>query len=233
MMKNSVNRILIIPARSNSKRIKNKNVKLFNGVPIIFYPIDAAKKSKLFNKIHVSTDCNKIKKICEKRGIKTDFLRTKKLSGDHVPLIDVFKFVVEKYKKSGKYFDEIWTLMPCSPLINFKDLIKISQFFKKNQDKVILSVSKHKVPIQWAYKKNKKKYLTPIDYKSLNKRSQDLPTRYYDSGQFVIYPGRYFGNFKKNKLIGYELPFLKSIDIDDEEDWKLAEISYKSLRKNI
>ena len=91
-------RLLVIPARSGSKRIKNKNIKLFNGKPIISYPIQAAIKSKLFNKIHVSTDSVKIANICKKLGIPDEFLRPKKLSGDKVTLFDVMKFVKSKYK---------------------------------------------------------------------------------------------------------------------------------------
>ena len=99
---------MIIPARGNSKRIKNKNVRIFNGMPIIYYSIDSALKSNLFNKIHISTDNIKIKKIVEKKGIKIDFMRPKKLSGDLIPLIDVFQYVVDEYSKKGLNYDEVW-----------------------------------------------------------------------------------------------------------------------------
>ena len=80
-------RILIIPARKGSTRIKNKNRKKFNGKPIIAYSILAAKKSKLFNKIHVSTNCKKIKKISTLYGVKFDFYRPEKLSKNNVPIL--------------------------------------------------------------------------------------------------------------------------------------------------
>ena len=72
--------ICIIPARQGSKRIKNKNITIFNGEPIIYYAIDLAKKSKLFSRIIVSTDSLKIAKIARKYGAETPFLRSKKLS---------------------------------------------------------------------------------------------------------------------------------------------------------
>ena len=62
-------RLLIIPARGGSKRIKNKNIKKFKKKPIIYYTINSAVKSKLFNKIHVSTESNLIKKIVEKKKL--------------------------------------------------------------------------------------------------------------------------------------------------------------------
>ena len=63
-----IKRLMIIPARGNSKRIKKKNIRNFNGMPIIYYSIDSALKSNLFSKIHISTDDIKIKKIVEKKG---------------------------------------------------------------------------------------------------------------------------------------------------------------------
>ena len=224
---------MIIPARGNSKRIKKKNIRNFNGMPIIYYSIDSALKSNLFSKIHISTDDIKIKKIVEKKGVKIDFMRPKKLSRDLTPLIDVFQYVVDEYSKKGFNYDEIWSLMPCSPLIDYKDLIKISRFCGKHLKKPVLSLSKYKVPIQWAYKIDKKNEIKPINIKFHKIRSQNLPTRYFDAGQFVIFPSKFIksANFNKgiNNFLGYILPPEKSIDIDLEEDWKLAEITYKGL----
>ena len=83
------------------------------------------------------------------------------------------------------------------------------------------------MPIEWAYIINKKGELTSLSRKSQLLRSQDIGDKYYDAGQFYIYPGNKLLklNFiKKNySYIGYKLPFRKSIDIDDIEDWKIAE----------
>ena len=221
-------RLLIIPARGGSKRIKNKNIKKFKNKPIIYYTINNAIKSKLFNKIHVSTESNLIKKIVEKKKINIDFMRTKKLSKDKTPLFEVYKYVVTEYKKIGFVFDEIWSIMPCAPNLNAKDLKRISIFYKKLKiKKPLLSISKYKVPIEWANTINKKGELTSLSRKSQLLRSQDIEDKYYDAGQFYIYPGKKLLklNFiKKNyNYIGYKLPFRKSIDIDDIEDWKIAE----------
>ena len=235
MAMRKIRRLVIIPARGKSKRIKNKNIKNFLGKPIIYYTIDSVKKSNLFSKIHVSTDSQKIKKIVEKRGVKIDFMRSGKLSDDYTPLMDVFKFVINKYKNQNIIFDEIWALMPCTPLLDYRDLQKISIFCKKNElKKPVLSISKYSPPIQWSYKKSKK-LLVPINIKYHKKRSQDLPDRYFHSGQFVIFSRNFFNNLKSKKNInnyfGYEMPYYKSIDIDDRSDWELAEIIYKGIKK--
>ena len=117
-----LNRLAIIPARSGSKRIKNKNLVDFNGKPIISYTINNAKKSKLFDKIHVSTDSDKIISFLKKHNLEPQFKRLKKFSGDKVGLSETLKFVVNEYKKKEVTFNEVWLLYSCSPLINHKDL---------------------------------------------------------------------------------------------------------------
>ncbi len=149
-------RLLILPARSGSKRIKNKNIKLFKKKPIILYSLLEAKKSKLFSKIHVSTDSKKIKKIVEKNGFNIDFLRPKKLATDKTSTVDVLNFVVKEYGKQKFNFDEIWSLAPCSPLIKSLDLKKASKILKRNKNKIIISITKYPAPIEWAFKKKNK-----------------------------------------------------------------------------
>ena len=79
-----IKRLVIVPARSGSKRISNKNIKLFLDKPLIYYCLEEIKKSKLFNKVHVSTDSKKISRLVLKKNIKLDFLRHKKLSGNNI-----------------------------------------------------------------------------------------------------------------------------------------------------
>ena len=126
-------RLLIIPARSGSKRIKNKNIRLFQKKPIIYFPLEEARKSKLFEKIHVSTDSKKIKKIVESLNFKVDFLRPKKLAGDKVSTEKVLRFVLREYEKMNLYFEEIWSITPCSPLIDkfINKKISLSNYCKK------------------------------------------------------------------------------------------------------
>ena len=158
-------RLLIIPARGGSKRIKNKNIKKFKNKPIIYYTIENAINSKLFNKIHVSTDSKLIKKTVE-RKLSIDFMRSKKLAGDNIPLFEVYKFVVEEYSKKGLIFDEIWSIMSCAPNLNVKDLKKISVFYHNLKIKnPVLGISKYKVPIEWAYRINKSGKLSALNHK--------------------------------------------------------------------
>lgn len=221
-----IKRLIIIPARSGSVRIKNKNIKKFINKPIIFYSIENAIKSKLFSKIHVSTDSNKIRKIVQKK-LKIDFMRPKRLSQDTTKLIDVYKYVVNKYQATNNFFHQIWFLMPCSPLISKKDLINASRQFDFSKSKAILAVCKHSPPIQWAFKIKRRK-LQPI-FKNLSSTQEKFLEEYYfDTGTFGIYDSNIF--YKKNKF-QFDPFFLdkkKSIDIDTLEDWYIAEKLFKN-----
>tara|TARA_B100001059_G_C17753891_1_gene538788 strand:+ start:343 stop:1032 length:690 start_codon:yes stop_codon:yes gene_type:complete len=219
-------RLLIIPAKSFSSRIKNKNFKNFCGKPMIRYPYDSAIKSKLFDKIHISTESKTIKKKLSKMKIKIDFLRPKKLTKNKIGLFEVYKFVFQEYKKKGLLFDEVWALLPCTPLINYKDLINLKKNIEnKKLKKPIISVSKYNAPIEWAFTLGKNKKLFPKNKKKHLLPSQSFKTAYYDVGSIAVFDIKNFNtirNFHKGHFYGFELPLQKSIDIDDKKDWDFA-----------
>ena len=220
-------RILIIPARKGSTRIKNKNIKKFNGKPIILYSILAAQKSKLFDKIHVSTNCKKIKKLSTIHGVKFDFYRPEKLSKNNIPIFDVLKHVVKTFFVKKKYFDEIWCLLPCSPLIKSTDLIKVAKKIKsKKIKKPIVSIASYSAPLKWAFKMKKNSKLYPLKKDAHLIASQDLHKNYFDTGNFYIFDHKHLStnNSKSinNKFYGYKIPYYKAIDIDELDDWETA-----------
>ena len=225
------NRIAIVPARGGSKRIPNKNIKDFCGKPIISYILKTAHESNLFNKIHVSTECDKITKIVSELGFPPDFIRPDYLSDDITPLMPVLKYVLNKYIDKGEISDQVWLLYPCSPLIKKHNLIEASLLFEsKNCLIPIMSICEFSVPIEWAYEKNKKKELKAIYPGKFAIRSQDLEKRYFDTGNFSIFPPDHvlksLGSGSNSSIIGFELNKTSSIDIDDLDDWAIAEAIY-------
>ncbi len=225
-------RIAIIPARSGSKRIPDKNIKLFYNKPIISYVIKTLEKSKLFNEIHVSTNSTKIKKIVERNSLKVPFLRPKHLSRDSTPLIDVLNFVLKKFSEKNFYFDEVWLIYSTAVLLKSSDLKKASKLIKKQNIKNVLSVSKFPAPIEWALNiKNKK--IVPLDKNKIKKDSKLFSSKYYENASFIIYKlskNNYTIN-KINEFYPYILSPLSSIDIDDKDDWELAKKIYKKNEK--
>ncbi len=220
--------IAIIPARGGSKRIPKKNIKIFKNKPIISYVITAAKRSKCFERIIVSTDNEKIAKISKKFGAEILFKRPKKLSNDQTGTRPVINHSINFLNSLKINFDYICQLYPTAVLIDYKNLIKGYKLIKTNNYNFVFGVTEYQYPVQRSLRinKNKLKMLFP---KYINKNSNKLEKIYHDAGQF------YFGHKKNflenrpmfsNKSYPIKIKKSKAWDIDDIEDWKIANALY-------
>ncbi|MEN6318303.1 MAG: pseudaminic acid cytidylyltransferase [Syntrophaceae bacterium] len=225
-------RIAIIPARGGSKRIPGKNIISFCGKPIISYPVNAAKESGLFNKIHVSTDSVEIRNTVEDIGLSVDFMRDTALADDHTGLIPVLKWVVEQYRQRGEVYDEICCIFPTSPLLQSEDLFSAFELFHKHKSQYpLFVVTRYPVPIEWAFRRDDDGIMTAVSYPDLTKRSQDLPEAYYESGPFTIWNAEHLNiqNPYSGKILSYVMPGNKVVDIDTPEDLARAELLYRII----
>ena len=232
-MKKKIKTLAVIPARGGSKRIKNKNIKIFNGKPMIFWPIQELKKTKIFDKILVSTDSLKIKKYAVSLGVDVPFIRPKKISDDFSPTIDVVNHAINWLKKKGLNYDYICCVYPTAVLMKKKFIIDTYKLIKKNDKKFIFPASKFEYPILRSFRKDEKGRIKMLNSKYFNYRSQDLVDYFHDAGQF--YWGSKKSWLKKSKFFDkysgfYEIPRLQSQDIDNLEDFKMAEIIKKYIK---
>ena len=223
----------IIPARKNSKRIKNKNIKIFIDKPIIAWTIKSAFNANIFDKIVVSTDCDKIAAISEKFGAEINFIRPKNLADDYSTLIDVMSHATSFYDKKNYKFSYACLLMATAPFLSYKDLRKAYNKLKKNYD-YVLSITEFDFPIQRALKINNKSQLRMLDNNSFLKRSQDLKQTYHDAGQFCF--GKVSNWIKKKNIFKSKTTFIeidkwKCQDIDTLNDWKKAEKLFELNKK--
>ena len=215
--------IAIIPARKNSKRIKNKNIKLFKGKPIIYWTIKYLKESKLFKEIFVSTDSKKIANLSESYGVKALYPRPKLLSNDTTGILKVMSYEVKKLIKRDNNFNNVCCVFPASPLLKKFYLTKGLNLLNKDTD-FVFSVSKNeKSTLRSFYLHNN--YLQMINKKFINFRTQDLPESFMDAGQFYWAEKKKW--IKKRKIFSRRskivvLPKNLTVDIDTIEDWKRA-----------
>jgi pseudaminic acid cytidylyltransferase len=227
-------RIAIIPARFGSKRIPQKNIREFCGKPVIAYILESAKKSNLFDVIHVSTDSELIANTVRQFGFSVDFLRPAELADDHTPILPVLKYVYERYLNKGFSFDQVWSLLPTSPFLESKDLIRAEKkYLESGGVSPLLGVSEYQAPIEWAFELNNRGSLIPYMPGKFSIRSQDLQPKYYDTGSFAIFPKKNIeksdGPGSDDNYKGYILPKYKAIDIDTPDDWRFAEALYEGL----
>ena len=232
-----VKRLAIIPARGGSKRIPQKNIRTFCGKPMIGHILETAKRSNLFDKIHVSTDSDAIRLIVEDLGFSVDFMRPASLADDHTPIMPVIHFVNETYISQGQLFDEVWLLMACAPLLESVDLQNAANFFAKTEGtNPLLAVAEYPVPPEWAFTMDNVNRLTPVEAGMFSIRSQDFKKKYFDAGMFVVYSS---GTIQTSPLggsdqnfVGFPIQKIKVIDIDDEADWIIAEALYRYVKPN-
>ena len=226
-------RLAIIPARGGSKRIPNKNIRDFSGQPMITHVLSAARASGLFATMHVSTESDSIRDVVTQFGFPPDFPRPVELADDYTPIMPVLRHAVKEYINRGVYFDEVWLLMACAPLIKAEDLCGAATLFQQaGSAQPLLAVSEYPAPIEWAFSRRKNGVLTPVHAGMFAVRSQDLEKRYFDAGSFAVFPAvrviESEGAGSDIDFIGYVLPKGTAIDIDDEEDWQLAEAVHRA-----
>lgn len=227
------NSIAIIPARGGSKRIPKKNIKDFFGKPLIAYSIEVALKSKLFDKVIVSTDDEEIAKIAKKYGAEVPFIRPKELSDDFTGTGDVVNHAIEYLKQNGEDFDFVCTIYATAPFLDEKYLIEGFEKLKNSNAKNAFSCTSMPFPIQRTFKISSNERCEMFWPENFMKRSQDLEEAYQDAGQF------YWTNLngKSDEIIfGKDsipivLPRHLVQDIDTLEDWERAEYMYEVLIK--
>ena len=233
-MSKAIRRLAIIPARGGSKRIPKKNIRDFHGRPMLSYILNSALESKLFDKIHVSTESNEIFSIVDNLGFKPDFLRPEDLASDFIGLMEVLKYTVDTYKLRNEFFNQVWLLMPCSPLLTSTDLKEAAITFD-NSGGPVLSVCEYPAPIEWAYQMSPDNRLTQKIPEMHTVRSQDLTVKYYDAGLFAIYNSNDISKSSKSdfnqNFYAHLIQREKAIDIDHPKDWEFAEKLF-FLKKN-
>ena len=218
--------IAIITARSGSKRIPKKNIKKFCGKPIIYWAIKAVKKSKIFDKIIVSTDSKKIAKIVKKYNIDVPFIRPKKFSGDYVGTNKVMVHAIKWLIKNNCKPNYVCCIYPTAAFIRPTDILKGYRIIKKNKNSFVFSGSSFVSSVTRSFYRNSKRKLKMLFSKDYYKRSQDLKEIYFDAGQF--YWGSKNSWLTFNSLLNNSsdivyIPKWRAIDIDTKEDWKKAE----------
>ena len=231
-------RIAIIPARGGSKRIPRKNIKNFLGKPIIYYSIKAAFKSKLFDRIIVSTDDQEIALISKKYGAQVPFLRSSENSNDYSGTGEVVYEVLQKLELIEEIYDEACCIYPTAPLIT-KGLLNLTfEKFSKSKFDVVFPVAEYTVPIQRALILNKSgKVKNKFSESNEVRRSQDLESSFFDIGSHYWFYPKNFKKIDNKNLFGLNrgaivVNQMLAQDIDNFSDWDLAELKFKYMQND-
>lgn len=211
--------ICLIPARSGSKRIPNKNKKLFLGKPIIEYALETAEKTQMFDLIVISTDDHEIKDKYQSKPIKI-LDRSEETANDTATLTDVLIEIISHLEGCGIIPDQICILLPCSIFVDYTDLL--NSYESLDDIDCIFSVCEYRHPTirEFGVKNNK---FVMLHQEAEFLRTQDLQKTYHDAGQFYWINVAKFKEQGKIFMKNLRPYCISAVDIDTEDDWILAE----------
>lgn len=223
--------IAVIPARGGSKRIPRKNVKPFDGRPIIAHAISAARNSNLFEHVVVSTDDAEIAAVARDFGAEIPFLRPADLASDYAATLPVIAHAVTACEALGWSFDYVCCIYPATPFIRVEDLQQSLRLLADRRADYAFPITRFPSPIQRALRRTQSDRLEPFNPQYESARTQDLEPAYYDAGQF--YWGKRTAWLRGAGIhsngVGYVIPAWRVIDIDEPDDWQRAEMMHKAF----
>lgn len=213
--------LAIIPARSGSKRLPDKNVRLLAGKPLLAYSIEAAKLSNLFCEIMVSTESKEYQQIAQHCGASVPFLRSNANSTDQASSWDMIREVLHCYVEIGWEFDTVTLLQPTSPLRTAEDILCCHQILEKRCAEAVVSVCEAEHPLFW--------YNTlPEDGSMKHFLRSDIPKeRYYRlNGALYVIRTEYIKRMTDlyaGEVYAYIMDTVRSVDIDTLTDFQYVD----------
>ncbi|MBU1439193.1 MAG: pseudaminic acid cytidylyltransferase [Gammaproteobacteria bacterium] len=231
-------KLAVIPARGGSKRIPRKNIKLFNGKPMIAWSIEAALQSQIFDQVIVSTDDEEIATIAKQFGAKVPFLRPATLADDYTGTAVVVQHAINwVLQNQWQQEQDPLTIVACiyatAPLLSASVLNHAMAIWQQRPRlDFIFSGCRFSFPIQRALYRDTDGAVFAVQPEAISKRSQDLPETFHDAGQFYLGTAEsWLANrpvFSKSSYL-YELPQYLVQDIDTIDDWQRAELLHQLL----
>jgi pseudaminic acid cytidylyltransferase len=224
--------IAVIPARGGSKRIPRKNIKPFCGKPMIAYSIEAARASKTFDEVVVSTDDDEIAEVAKVYGAQVPFRRPAELANDQATTHPVIAHTIRWFQEHRGPLEFVCCIYATAPFLQPRFLREGLELLKSHADAdFTFSVTSYAFPILRSLQRNPDGTVSMFWPEYELTRSQDLPEAWHDAGQF--YWGRpdsflnHRGTFSARSY-PVTLPRYLVQDIDTPEDWEMAEKMFQA-----
>ncbi len=217
--------IAVITARSGSKGLRHKNIKLLNGKPLMAYTIEAAKLSGYFDCIHVSTDSEEYAGIARNYGADVPFLRDAELAADTVGSWDVVRSVLNQYRQNGQVFERVMLLQPTSPLRNAEDIRNAFLIMDEKQADSVIGVCEMDHSPLWSNILPEDGNMDGFLRQAVVPRQQ-IPVYYRINGAVYLIDTEFLmnnGDLYGKHSYAYVMPKERSVDIDDMFDFLLVE----------
>lgn len=228
-----MNTLYVIPARGGSKGIPHKNIRPLAGKPLIGYSVDVARQLADDADICVTTDDPAIAAVVEAMGLKVPFLRPAELATDKSGTYEVLLHALDFYEQRGIHYDCLVLLQPTSPLRTADDVRRAMALYSDDIDMVVTVKEAASNPYYNCYETDADGYLTISKGDGSFTRRQDAPKVWeYNGAVYVINTASLrrcpLGQFRRRRMS--EMDAARSVDLDTELDWLVAEKMMESLR---
>lgn len=225
-------RVAVVPARGGSKRIPRKNVRPFHGRPMIAWPLDAALRSGLFDRVIVSTDDDEVAACSRAAGAEVPFARPAELATDHTPTADVIAHAIDWLRASGEDPSAVCCLYATAPFVLPEDLAEGLRLLESGDWDYAFSATDYPSPVFRAFLEDPAGGVRMLHPEHFASRSQDLPEVLHDAAQF--YWGRPAAWCERRVVFSersqvVRIPRWRVQDIDTPDDWKRAELLAPAL----
>lgn len=231
-------KLAVIPARGGSKRIPRKNIKLFNGKPMIAWSIEAALQSQMFDQVLVSTDDEEIAAVARQFGAEVPFIRPATLADDHTGTSAVVRHAIGWVQQQQWHAEHgelhiVGCIYATAPLLSPAILQQAMAVWQQQPTlDYIFSGCRFSFPIQRALYRDDVGAVAPVQPDAIGKRSQDLAETFHDAGQFYLGRAQSWLDarpvFSKSSYL-FELPLHLVQDIDTIDDWQRAELLHQLI----
>lgn len=226
----------IIPARGGSKGIPGKNIKLLGKKPLLEYTFDSVRSSSLLDRCILSSEDDNIIQVAQQLGLDVPFKRPTNLSGDKSSSLDLIKHAIEFFEAENDFFDAVCILQVTSPFREKSLIDKAILKFKESGADSLISV--REVPAEynphWVFEEGQPNLLKIATGESeIISQRQKLPKAYHRDGSIYLTRTSVIKN--QNSLYGEKISFIDTtgssyVNIDEPEDWKMAENLLKSMK---
>jgi CMP-N-acetylneuraminic acid synthetase len=218
--------LCLIPAKGGSTRLARKNVVELGGRPLLGWAIDAARDSGMMDRIVVSTEDDAIAGVARKLGVDVPFMRPPHLARDPAGVVDVALHALVTLREQGDDYRTLVILLPTCPYRSAEDICNAVNLFRQQNGKFLMSVSRYEHTPFAAMGIGDDQILRPYFPEYIGKKSQEMPAALRANGAIHVLDVEAFeraGSYYAQPLIGYEMPWERSIDIDTAHDLRLAE----------
>ena len=222
--------LAVIPARSGSKRVPEKNIRDVGGKPLIAHTIEQANEAVSIDRAVVSTEDEKIANIAESYNGDVPFTRPERLATDTATNTEVISHALNWFEKRNEYYDVVCLLLVTNPFRTVTDIEEALRELITTDATAIMGVTEYDMPPVFALTADEDGYLDPYfddQYFNSKTRTQDVPTLLCPNGAFYaadVAAFRENESFLAERTVGYEMSAERSIDIDEPIDLKIARL---------